>query len=338
MKRYIYILVIFLFILSSCTLILPAMMDVQVVKVEHQDLETLAIYLRNAEDGYQVKVGDQIYDCSRPPDDPDLLVCTGPGFAPGEDLVLKFYEDGNDEPIAELSFAVPDYPDELLDTDGDGISDAEDQCSADPNKNAPGICGCGTADIDSDGDGTPDCKDGCPQDPDLTSPGEDGCKAEEKDNNTDKDKDSDSDQDGIPDSEDLCPEDPDKTEPGECGCGTPDTDTDGDGVPDCTDECVDSFSDPIGDPCDHDEDNDGVHDFADFCPLDPYKSFPGYCGCHYPETDRDNDGTPDCVDKCKNDPKKTKPGQCGCGVKDTDTDKDGYADCIDCYPTDPNKH
>ena len=67
MKRHIYIVivVIFLFILSSCTLLLPAMVDARIVKVEHQDLETLSIFLRYADEGYQVKVGDQTYDCSK---------------------------------------------------------------------------------------------------------------------------------------------------------------------------------------------------------------------------------------------------------------------------------
>lgn len=342
MKRTIYISVIFLFLLSSCTLLLPAMMDVRIASVEHQDLETLVIYLRNAEDGYQVKVGDHVFDCSRLESDPEILACTGPGFAPGEDLVIKFYEGDDPEPVAELTFVTPEYPEDLLDTDGDGVSNADDLCPADPKKDEPGVCGCGAVDTDSDKDGTPDCNDGCPGDPDRVSPGENGCRDAAKENDpgdgSDKesDSDSDSDQDGVPDSEDLCLEDPEKSEPGICGCGSPDTDTDGDGVPDCTDECVDSFSDPIGDPCDHDEDNDGVHDFADLCPLNPDKTAPGYCGCDYPETDRDGDGTPDCADLCPDDPKKIKPGQCGCGTKDKDTDKDGVADCKDACPTDPN--
>lgn len=50
----------------------------------------------------------------------------------------------------------------FLDTDGDGTCDAEDGCPNDPNKTAPGVCGCGTADVpttwyaDADGDGLGD--------------------------------------------------------------------------------------------------------------------------------------------------------------------------------------
>jgi len=37
-----------------------------------------------------------------------------------------------------------------------------DGCPADPNKVAPGVCGCGVADVDSDLDGVLDCNDVCP--------------------------------------------------------------------------------------------------------------------------------------------------------------------------------
>jgi len=43
------------------------------------------------------------------------------------------------------------------DTDSDGTPDCADQCPNDPQKTAPGACGCGTADTDANGDGTADC-------------------------------------------------------------------------------------------------------------------------------------------------------------------------------------
>ncbi|MFQ5425216.1 MAG: hypothetical protein ACE5F9_14720, partial [Phycisphaerae bacterium] len=48
-------------------------------------------------------------------------------------------------------------PDECqTDVDGDGAIDACDACPADPDKTAPGACGCGAPDTDTDQDGTPD--------------------------------------------------------------------------------------------------------------------------------------------------------------------------------------
>jgi hypothetical protein len=50
-----------------------------------------------------------------------------------------------------------------------------DGCPNDPNKTAPGICGCGAADTDRDLDGTADCRDGCPLDAKKLAPGVCGC-------------------------------------------------------------------------------------------------------------------------------------------------------------------
>jgi hypothetical protein len=53
-------------------------------------------------------------------------------------------------------------PDECqADSDNDGVIDACDGCPNDPAKTAPGICGCGVADVDTDGDGWLDCEDNC---------------------------------------------------------------------------------------------------------------------------------------------------------------------------------
>ena len=190
-------------------------------------------------------------------------------------------------------------PDECqADTDGDGTIDACDGCPNDPNKIAPGQCGCGVPDTDTDGDGTPDCHDGCPNDPNKITPGQCGCGV----------PDTDTDGDGTADCHDGCPNDPNKIAPGVCGCGVSDQDTDHDGTPDC---------------------HDG-------CPNDPNKIAPGACGCGVPDTDTDGDGTPDCHDGCPNDPNKIAPGACGCGIPDTDTDGDGVPDCHDNCPSIPN--
>jgi thrombospondin type 3 repeat protein len=185
-----------------------------------------------------------------------------------------------------------------LDSDGDLTPDCVDGCPQDPNKTAPGACGCGVAETDTDGDGTPDCLDGCPLDPNKIAPGACGCGVAE----------TDSDGDGTPDCVDGCPLDPNKIAPGVCGCGVPDVDTDGDGTLDC----------------------------LDGCPLDPLKIDPGVCGCGVPDVDTDGDGTLDCLDGCPLDPLKIDPGACGCGVPDVDTDGDGILDCLDNCPSVPN--
>ncbi len=51
---------------------------------------------------------------------------------------------------------------DVTDSDGDGTADCSDGCPNDPNKIAPGICGCGVSDVDSDADLMPDCIDSCP--------------------------------------------------------------------------------------------------------------------------------------------------------------------------------
>jgi hypothetical protein len=128
---------------------------------------------------------------------------------------------------------------ETLDTDGDGTVDCADGCPADPNKIAPGQCGCGVADTDSDSDGTADCNDLCPADPNKIEPGICGCGVSDVDTDTD----------GTADCNDGCPTDPNKVAPGQCGCGVADTDGDLDGISDCIDNCP-AVAGVIGTPCD----------------------------------------------------------------------------------------
>lgn len=101
----------------------------------------------------------------------------------------------------------------VLDTDGDGIPDSEDECP-----DVPGLVefnGC----PDTDGDGIPDHLDECPEE---AGPIENnGCPW------------GDADGDGVPDNLDECPEVPGPAENN--GCPWPDTD--GDGIPDHLDKC-----------------------------------------------------------------------------------------------------
>ena len=131
------------------------------------------------------------------------------------------------------------------DDDNDGTPDAIDGCPFDPNKIAPGQCGCGNPDIDGDGDGTADCIDGCPSDPNKISPGQCGC----------GNPDTDTDGDGVANCHDGCPNDPNKVSPGECGCGVPDEDQDLDFITDCVDNCPGIYN-----PAQQDCDGDGTGD------------------------------------------------------------------------------
>lgn len=128
-----------------------------------------------------------------------------------------------------------------VDTDGDGAGDVCDDCPVDPFKTDPGICGCGQADTDSDGDAVANCVDGCPTDHAKTMPEQCGCHAPE----------TDSDGDGVADCVDGCPNDPQTVSPGVCGCGQSEVgDSDGDGILDCVDICPGVDDAVFGPACD----------------------------------------------------------------------------------------
>ncbi|MFQ5425390.1 MAG: thrombospondin type 3 repeat-containing protein, partial [Phycisphaerae bacterium] len=93
-----------------------------------------------------------------------------------------------------------------------GVPDCDDRCPNDPNKVAPGVCGCGVADADTDGDGTADCVDGCPNDPSKIIAAACGCGV----------PDIDTDGDGVADCVDNCP----------LVSNVDQADTDGDGIGD----------------------------------------------------------------------------------------------------------
>ncbi len=210
------------------------------------------------------------------------------------------------------------------DADGDGTCDANDGCPNDPNKTAPGICGCGVADTDSDGDGIANCNDNCPN-----VSGQQGSSC--NDNNACTINDvlnascvcvgtfQDTDGDGTCNANDGCPNDPNKIAPGICGCGVADTDSDGDGVANCNDNCP-NVSGQQGSTCD---DNNA-------CTINDVLN--ASCVCVGTFEDTDGDGTCNANDGCPNDPNKVAPGACGCGVADTDNDGDGIANCNDNCP------
>ena len=133
----------------------------------------------------------------------------------------------------------------LIDSDGDGIEDQDDNCLKVSNADQSDI----------DGDGVGDRCDLCPT---VADDGQSACPLP-----------TDFDADGIPDKEDNCPRtsnrdqaDSDKNGVGDaCDGGAP-IDTDKDGILDVNDNCPTNFN-----PKQDDSDQDGVGDVCDNCAL-----------------------------------------------------------------------
>lgn len=130
------------------------------------------------------------------------------------------------------------------DSDGDGVSDAKDNCPNTPAGVAVDKNGCP---LDTDGDGVADYMDDCPTVAGLTSLK--GC--------------PDKDGDGVADKDDACPDVAGLVSLKGC------PDSDGDGIADADDKCPDTPKgwkvDASG--CPLDQDNDGVPDAIDKCPT-----------------------------------------------------------------------
>ena len=118
----------------------------------------------------------------------------------------------------------------VLDSDGDGVNDDNDQCPGTPAGTAVDANGCPLPQ-DDDGDGVTNDADKCPNTPAGARVDATGCEL-------------DSDGDGVGDSRDQCPNTPPGAKVNERGC---ELDTDGDGVVDSQDKCPDT---PKGDRVD----------------------------------------------------------------------------------------
>jgi OmpA-OmpF porin, OOP family len=159
----------------------------------------------------------------------------GPGLAQGAIGVPMF-----------RVFAGVAFTHEKNDLDGDGISDAADQCPTDL-EDLDGVDDAdGCPDVDNDGDALPDVQDRCKSEAENVNgfQDEDGCPDVK-----------DSDADGVPDKDDKCVDEKEDTDGFEDTDGCPDNDNDADGIPDTSDECVDQAEDMNGL-----EDSDGCPD------------------------------------------------------------------------------
>lgn len=201
-------------------------------------------------------------------------------------------------------------PPEPLDSDGDGLPDAQDHCPNEAGSLAANGC------PDTDGDGVPNGEDDCPTV--KGSVNAKGCPEA-----------GDRDGDGVPDDKDQCPDVYGTAELNGCPPKAPErpainADRDGDGIVDEKDECPDEFGKIVLLGC-PDRDGDGVADKYDRCPDEP--GLANRNGC--PPKDTDGDGILDEDDDCP-----TLAGKAtlkGC----PDTDNDGITDDKDACPTLP---
>jgi hypothetical protein len=109
-----------------------------------------------------------------PIDDPDDS--DGDGLCDSKDpCPMDSSGDSDGDGICDSEDRCPlDNPD---DRDGDGLCNSQDQCPDDPDKGAPGVCGCGVSDDDDDEDGVVDCADECAGTPAGTPVDDLGCPA-----------------------------------------------------------------------------------------------------------------------------------------------------------------
>ena len=145
-----------------------------------------------------------------------------------------------DVAAANFSYQLPiveELPeDEVTDSDGDGIVDADDECPNSPDEPVwPD--GCTDSQLDSDEDGVTDDLDLCPDTGVGFSVDVNGCADNQKD----------ADGDGISDAGDQCANTPITEVADASGCSDSQKDQDGDGVQDSLDQCPNTLPGTIVD-------------------------------------------------------------------------------------------
>jgi hypothetical protein len=235
----------------------------------------------------------------------------------------------------------------LPDTDGDGVVDVNDNCSAIANPQQEDLDNDNIGDVcddDRDGDTVDNTVDNCPNDANTDQADADndgvGDACDTPSNGTDSDNDT------IPDTTDNCPNnantdqaDADNDGVGDVCDSTPNgADSDSDTIPDTTDNCpndantdqADLDNDNIGDVCDStpngaDSDSDTIPDATDNCPNDANTDQADLDNDNIGDVcddDRDGDTVNNTVDNCPN----------YNNTNQKDTDNDGQGDVCDSTP------
>jgi hypothetical protein len=231
---------------------------------------------------------------------------------------VPFFAQWGADPDSDFAFKTYVVPD----ADGDGVTDAEDNCQAAPNADQADLDGddVGDAcDADDDGDGVPDAGDNCPT---LANPDQvnsDGGQAGDA-------CDADDDDDGVADAGDNCPTASNQNQADIDADGAGDAcdgDDDGDGAADTGDNCPAAANgdqrnidrDAAGDVCDPDDDNDRLSDVAEAA-----------LGTSPADLDSDDDGLADAREDRNHDGKK---GRRETDAAKFDTDRDGLGDGLE---------
>ena len=203
---------------------------------------------------------------------------------------LSYSDDADGDGVSDADDNCPFVANhDQTDGDGDGVGDACDNCPAMSNPDQSDVDGDGQGDVcdaDIDGDGVANADDNCQSVPN---------KAQTNNSNTSLGDacNPDIDADGIPNAQDNCPliANPDQVIPAGATCTT---DVDDDDIADQYDNCQDvknpdqkdTDGNGLGDACDPDIDGDGIANATDNCPA----------VANADQTDSDNDGQGDACD------------------------------------------
>lgn len=243
-------------------------------------------------------------------------------------------------------------PDASQDTDGDTVTDVNDNCPATPNTdqtNTDGDSQGNACDSDDDNDGLSDSYEIANSLDPLDSadaaldPDGDGVTTfQEAQNGTDPNVEDDiyfgdSDGDGVTDNNDNCLStfNTDQTDTdGDNQGDACDSDDDGDGMPDSFEETYNPPLDPLVDDASGDADSDGYTNLEEFG-LGTSPTVANQSGI-----DNDSDTVPDFQDNCPtiaNAGQENQDGDSLGDVCDDDIDGDGIANGSDAFLTDPDE-